>query len=108
MIRVPLVVVLLVALWMVPASADPVTVDGSFFEFQWGVAPSAAFSCLLPPFCVDTVPLADQTTSPPWTFSGPALMLVTDVFIAGERFEVFDNNFSLGLTSNIVHTGSTP
>src|SRR5262249_27319822 len=41
-------------------------------------------------------------TAPPWTFTAPAvgaIVLVTDAFTAGDRFQVFDFGSSLGLTS---------
>ena len=37
---------------------------------------------------------------PPWIFSGSGLFIVQDAFFRGDRFEVFDNNVSLGLTSD--------
>jgi PEP-CTERM motif len=56
--------------------------------------------------CGTTVnPVAEQATSPPWTFSGPAEVLITDLFVAGDRFEVFDNLASLGVTSVVTNTG---
>ncbi len=39
------------------------------------------------------------TTSGPFTFSGPALLEVTDAFVPGDQFEVFDNGVLLGETS---------
>jgi hypothetical protein len=45
--------------------------------------------------------------APPWTFLAPAggsTLIVTDAFIAGDRFEIFDFGSSLGLTSVPVGT----
>ena len=53
-------------------------------------------------YCSSTTtinPGADTTTAPPWTFSGPASLLVLDLFLSGDQFQVFDNSVSLGLTS---------
>jgi hypothetical protein len=105
MIRLALGMVLLVMLWIPPASADPIGVDGSFHEFSFGAATSAVVTCG-GVSCTPTVnPLAEQTSSPPWTFSGPAEVLITDLFQAGDRFEVFDNLSSLGVTSVVANTG---
>ncbi|HZP89109.1 MAG TPA: PEP-CTERM sorting domain-containing protein [Burkholderiales bacterium] len=50
--------------------------------------------------------------APPWTFSTatPATLQVTDVFEAGDRFEVFDLGGSLGLTSapGVADCGDDP
>src|SRR5688572_26416972 len=40
--------------------------------------------------------------APPWTFIAPAqgaVLSITDAFQSGDRFEIFDSNVSLGLTS---------
>lgn len=44
----------------------------------------------------------------PYTFhaSGPVILLVTDAFLRGDRFEVFDFGISLGLTSLPAGGGS--
>src|SRR5262249_16692714 len=55
--------------------------------------------------CVPTVPLAEQSTDAPWTFSGSAVLLITDLFNVGDRFEVFDNLAPVGVTSVVVNTG---
>jgi hypothetical protein len=50
----------------------------------------------------------DVLDAPPWTFTAPqpgAILLVTDVFLAGDRFEVFDFGSSLGSTSAPVGSG---
>jgi hypothetical protein len=43
-----------------------------------------------------------ELDAPPWTFSAPAqgvVVLLTDHFLSGDRFELFDFGTSLGLTS---------
>ncbi|MGB7758876.1 MAG: hypothetical protein WBL61_03550 [Bryobacteraceae bacterium] len=42
----------------------------------------------------------------PWTFSGPATLVVTDMFIDGDQFQVFDNGVSIGTTSVPVNDGT--
>ena len=49
---------------------------------------------------------AESATAPPWTFSGATILKVTDAFAVGDRFEVFDNNVSIGSTS--VPVGGSP
>lgn len=87
-----------------PASATPVLVDGSWHEFGFNAAVSAAASC--GGFCVPTTnPVAEQTSAPSWTFSGSATLTVLDLFNAGDRFEAFDFGVSLGTTSVVANTG---
>ncbi len=58
------------------------------------------------PAGADCLPSSGTVTglldAPPWTFTAPQLgatLIVTDVFLVGEQFEVFDFGASLGLTS---------
>jgi PEP-CTERM motif len=104
-----MIVVLLIALGMglgVPsiASATPALGPQPWGEFQFGTPPDAAVACF------GCVPSAGGNSffldAPPWTFSGPAILVVTDAFIAVDRFQVFDNLVSLGLTS--APSGVTP
>jgi hypothetical protein len=44
--------------------------------------------------------------SAPWTFTGPAVLFVTDILIDGDQFEVFDNGVEVGTTSTPVNDGS--
>ena len=61
------------------------------------------------PFCVDS--FGTPTTfldAPPWTFNAigaGASLTVTDAFLAGDQFEVFDFGISLGLTSTPIGVG---
>jgi hypothetical protein len=54
-------------------------------------------------FCIPSSgSLTGFLDAPPWTFAAPgpgATLLVTDVLVAGDRFEVFDFGAPLGLTS---------
>ena len=62
----------------------PLPIGGGWHQFDWGAGTPAA-------------------TSPgPWTFDLGAftgILDVTDVFLAGDVFEVFDSGGSIGLTS---------
>ncbi|MEO2090110.1 MAG: hypothetical protein ABGY75_11510, partial [Gemmataceae bacterium] len=46
-------------------------------------------------------------SSPPWTFFGPADIRVTDAFLAGDQFAVYDFGVLIGTTSGGVSTGGT-
>jgi hypothetical protein len=80
-----------------------ITPDGTWHEFLFGVATSPVTACA--GGCVGTVnPVAVQD-APPWTFTGPAIITVLDLFEHGDRFQLFDNAVSLGTTSVIVNDG---
>jgi hypothetical protein len=89
-----------------PASASTIAVDGAWHEFLFGSSGTFAVAC--GGGCEPTIdPVAEQTTSPPWTFSGPAIVTVTDLFERGDRFAIFDNAVLLGDTSVPVNDGTT-
>src|SRR5207237_8943765 len=93
-----------IAAWASPAFATAISADGTFHEFFWRDAPpSPVVSCLILPgiFCSQLTvnPVAEQSSSPPWTFTGAASIFVQDLFTRGDRFQVFDNAGSLGMTS---------
>ena len=112
MIRLLLTCLIVLSLWVSPSlvSATAVTADGSFHQFRFGVAgtPSAAASSCGGICTATTNPVAEQTSSPPWTFSGPGTLFVLDLLVVGDRFEVFDNLVSLGITSVVVNDGANP
>lgn len=94
-----------------PATAGPISF-GEWLQFGFGTAGSPATGCdpadpaggfCIPSSGTPTTPL----DAPPWTFVTPVqggLLTVTDAFLAGDRFEVFDFGVSIGLTS--LPTGS--
>jgi hypothetical protein len=93
---------------VVPPSilAGPITL-GDWHQFSFTTAGSPAAGCdpadPAGGFCIPssgTPALALDT--PPWTFTAPVvgvILTVTDSFLSGDRFEVFDFGASLGLTS---------
>jgi PEP-CTERM motif len=86
------------ALSAVPSFASAIAVDGSWHQFNFGGVGSFAGACgggCLP--AID--PTAEQLTGAPWTFSGPAVFTVLDLEHSVDRFLVFDNAVSLGMTS---------
>jgi hypothetical protein len=80
-----------------PASATSIQPDGSWYEFQFD-AGGAATGCFGE--CTETIdPTASDPLTAPWTFSGPAMVTVLDLFLSGDTFELFDNLVSLGISS---------
>lgn len=97
----------LLAVFNVPALATPIAADDTWHEFLFSLAVSPVVSC--GGVCVPTSnPVAEQTSSPPWTFTGPATLTVLDLFSVGDRFEAFDFGVSLGTTTIVVNTGGNP
>jgi hypothetical protein len=81
------------------AWAGPITVGGPWYEFGFDVEGGFATdgSGTSPSSGGNSV-FAD---TPPWTFTaGPdgALLTITDAFMSGDAFEVFDNAVSIGST----------
>jgi YVTN family beta-propeller protein len=80
---------------------------GLFYEFAFTNPGTLATGCdptdPAGPFCIPSG--GTPTTfldAPPWTFLAPlagAELTVTDAFLAGDRFQVFDFGVSIGLTS---------
>jgi len=90
-----------------PASATAILADGSYHEFLFGgtdlFATSCAGGCL-----ATTNPIAEETSSPPWTFTGSATLTVVDLFAVGDQFEIFDNSIEVGTTSVVAAGGGNP
>ena len=89
----------ILALSAAPTFASVVLTDGSWHEFHFGGVGSFAEGCSSNCVPGTTDPVADQTTTSPWTFSGSAVLTVQDLSISVDRFQVFDNDVSLGDTS---------
>ncbi|MGH9345425.1 MAG: PEP-CTERM sorting domain-containing protein [Terriglobia bacterium] len=82
----------------VPLMADSVSADGSYHEFLFGNVGSFAVSCA--GGCLATTnPVAEETSTPPWTFTGPGTIFALDLFQPGDEFAVYDNSILLGDTS---------
>jgi hypothetical protein len=81
-----------------------ITTDGSWHEFGFGLAGTFAFTC--GGACVSTVnPVAEDISAPPWTFTGPGVVSLTDLFARGDRFELFDAGVPVGSTSVPTNDG---
>lgn len=79
-----------------PAHADNIGLGVWYaFDFQGTGSP------LLGGGSPGTSPAGVSAPTAPWTItlSTPSRLLVTDVEISGDRFEIFDNGVSIGLTS---------
>src|SRR2546423_8396552 len=90
----------------IPASAGAITFN-TWHEFGFSTAGTPATGCdpadPAGPFCISSSgTVTDFLDAPPWTFTAPAfgaILTVTDAFLAGDRFQVFDFGASIGLTS---------
>ena len=102
----------LAVLFTTPAAAGPIQL-GVFQEFAFSTAGTPATGCdpadPAGPFCIPSGGTPTSfLTAPPWTFVAPgqgAVLIVTDAFDAGDRFQVFDFGISLGLTSVPIGNG---
>src|SRR5262245_47314216 len=66
-----------------------ITADGSWHEFLFNLAGTFAVTCG-GSGCTPTVnPEAEQSSAPPWTFTGPGVVTITDLFQRGDRFQLF-------------------
>ena len=76
--------------------------SGVWYTFQFGATGSALDACTS--CTVGNIGVA--APSAPWTINlaGPFQLIVTDGFLAGDRFELFDFGVSLGLTSLVSST----
>jgi hypothetical protein len=100
-----------------PAGASlmgPVPTGGPWIEFAFFGAGSAATGCSPADpggaFCARSSAMKSAFGSaPPWTFTAPAggaTITVTDAFLRGDQFDVFDNNVLIGTTSVPATTGA--
>jgi hypothetical protein len=98
-----------------PILLGPVPVSGQWIEFSHLGPGTFAMGCLQggdPNGLLCTPSSAGNTEfgdAPPWTFTAPpqgATLTVTDAFLRGEVFEVFDFGVSIGSTSNVSPGGS--
>ncbi|MEP7355052.1 MAG: hypothetical protein ABI824_17630 [Acidobacteriota bacterium] len=97
--RKALLMTLLVMSSLSPIFADTIFADGIYHEFLalnlGGPVQGCAGLCLP---SINPVGI-DYSVDVPWTFTGPGKLLVLDLFLSGDQYEVFDNGVSLGLTS---------
>jgi hypothetical protein len=92
-----------------PASAGPIAID-TYYEFAFGDVGDPATGCdpadPAGPFCIPSSGTPTEfLNAAPWTFNSTAIgstLSVTDSFLAGDRFEIFDFGVSIGFTSPFV------
>ncbi|MEO8739126.1 MAG: PEP-CTERM sorting domain-containing protein [Casimicrobiaceae bacterium] len=89
--------------WIVPSAQATGILSGVWYTFQFGGTGSALDACTS--CTVGNIGIA--APSSPWTISlaGPFQLIVTDGFAAGDRFQLFDNNVSLGSTNAVADSG---
>jgi hypothetical protein len=105
-IRITALMVVALAIGLPSRSEAGVILFDTFLQFATsgvGLATGCQPADPNGPFCIPSSgTLTDVLDAPPWTFTAPsvgATLIVTDVLLAGDRFEVFDFGTSLGLTS---------
>ena len=89
-----------------PAFAGPIAVD-TYYEFGFGDVGDPATGCdpadPAGPFCSESTGTPTTfLTAAPWTFTSGATgstLTVTDAFLSGDRFQIFDFGIPVGLTS---------
>jgi hypothetical protein len=87
----------------------PVPIGGPWIQFSFGEENSFATGCFpADPAGFGCVPSSAGNSvfgdAPPWTFTAPsggATLTVTDAFLRGDRFEIFDFGTSIGTTSEV-------
>jgi len=101
---VPLAV-LLVSASATKLGATVITADGSYHEFRFQTATQDVVACMSggSDFCTASINPAgvEHTSSPPWTFTGPAVLFVVDVGDKGDLFSAYDNLVLAGSTTNV-------
>jgi hypothetical protein len=98
----------------VTATPSEVEVGGPWLEFSFGEEGSFAQGCApADPAGQDCTPSSAGNSvfggPPPFTFTLPdagGVLTVTDAFLTGDEFEVFDFGVSIGRTSSVASDGS--
>jgi hypothetical protein len=86
-----------------------VPVGGPWQEFSFtGIGVDARGCAPVDPAGPTCLPGANTVFAgaPPWTFTGPAQLQVTDAFTLGDQFQIFDGGVSQGQTTVPVTTGT--
>lgn len=92
-----------------PSILGPVPIGGPWIEFAFGATGSSATGCSpADPAGPGCTPSSGGNSvfgaAPPWTFTASpdgATLTVTDAFLRGDRFEIFDFGASIGTTSAV-------
>lgn len=109
--RVAAVLSVVAVLLTMPLVAGPIVIGNpDWYEFSWsGIAAVTGCQPADPAGQLCTASSGGNSQfadAPPWTFTGAAYLIVTDAFASLDRFQVFDNAVSLGLTSDPTPGGS--
>ena len=88
--------------------ADPITVGGLWQEFSFGGPGSSAGACTIATCIPSPAGNAEFLPTPPWTFTlgpGGGFLTITDAFLIGDAFDVFDFGVPLGSTLSVAVGG---
>jgi hypothetical protein len=85
-------------------TAVAITIGSGWQEFSFTTLFAQARGCApadpVAPFCTpSSAGNSSFVGAPPWTFTGPATITVTDAFTSGDVFQIFDSNQLVGTTS---------
>ena len=89
--------------------ADPITVGGLWQELSFGAPGSPALSCGVAGCVPSSSGNSQSAPNPPWTFTlgpGGGLLTVTDAFLTGDAFDVFDFGAFIGSTPSVAIGGN--
>ena len=104
---IPFAVVLMLGVALPTRAVAGPILAGTWYEFGFSDVGTAATGCdpadPAGSFCVPSSSTPTEfLDAPPWTFTagaGGASLTVTDAFLSGDRFQLFDFGTSVGLTS---------
>jgi hypothetical protein len=92
--------------------AASVTINGPWYEFSFADLGNDALGCFpTDPDGIDCIPSSSGNSlfagAAPWTYTTQAdtVLTVTDAFLRGGAFEVFDNGALIGTTPLVAATG---
>jgi len=96
------------------APAGPVVISGPWNEFSFSATGSFAKGCAPadsggPGCSPSSAGNSHFASAPPWTFVAPSdgvTLTVTDAFLKGDSFEIFDSGVSIGTTSAVAASGA--
>jgi hypothetical protein len=107
------ITLLVLAVGALPIFGSAILTDGTYYEFRFSQAVSAASGCLntgdVSDCSLTSNPVANVSNSSPWTFTGAATLFITDIGHIGDRFSWADSiGGGSGTTTNVTNSGLDP
>ena len=91
------------------APSGPIVIGNTWHQFSHEEVGEAVKGCQpADPNGLSCIPGANSqfANAPPWTFNGPATFEVTDAFLRGESFDIFDFGIFVGSTPAVPVSGT--